>query len=80
MLIFYKRLSTPSLLPADELPLSITSNPNNRAVETYANFKKISVFLSTRSKISKSNISLTHKRFRSMYHSPQRKARSVCCP
>ena len=35
VLIYYKRLSTPSLLPTDELPLSIRSNLNDRAVDTY---------------------------------------------
>ncbi|MBY0562514.1 GNAT family N-acetyltransferase [Hyphomicrobium sp.] len=35
VLIFYKRLSTPSLLPSDELPLSIATRSYGENVDTY---------------------------------------------
>lgn len=42
--IFYKRLSTPSLLPKDELPLSIEANSERTAVDSYV--IDLNIFLS----------------------------------
>lgn len=44
VLIFYKRLSTPSLLPSDELPLSIATKSYGESVDSYV--IDLNIFLS----------------------------------